>query len=244
MFKTWYSNFYNQLTKVNNNNNNNTSNNSTNNTSNESSFSELDQNSIIGTSCKSDDKSNDLHLINKSVKNNTISNKPSIPSTTSTNNNKIKVQKTIKSNMKKSPSLRLNNTATSTVLTKTASSSKIPTSNSFSGTLNSKTKTAIINNVIKNSKNTVLNTSNNNNNNNTTNSNNTNNNNNNNSSNFKSYFKIHKSNPELFNLFNSQFQSLVHYGDNIGARVVKCLINENLYESQSLINQDYDIYQV
>lgn len=46
------------------------------------------------------------------------------------------------------------------------------------------------------------------------------------------------------NLFFNTFQSLVHYGDNIGAKIVKCLINENLYESQSLINQDYDIYQV
>ncbi len=51
------------------------------------------------------------------------------------------------------------------------------------------------------------------------------------------------SNPDL-NSLNNSFQSLVHYGDNIGAKVVKCLINENLYESQSLINQDYDIYQV
>ncbi|RNA34289.1 sacsin [Brachionus plicatilis] len=39
------------------------------------------------------------------------------------------------------------------------------------------------------------------------------------------------------------FQSLVHYGDNIGAKVVKCLINENSYETQSLIATDYDIYQ-
>lgn len=39
------------------------------------------------------------------------------------------------------------------------------------------------------------------------------------------------------------FQSLVHYGDNIGAKVVKCLINENSYESQNLITTDYDIYQ-
>ena len=45
-------------------------------------------------------------------------------------------------------------------------------------------------------------------------------------------------------LLNNSFQSLVHYGDNIGAKVVKCLINENLYETSSLINQDYDIYQV
>ena len=52
------------------------------------------------------------------------------------------------------------------------------------------------------------------------------------------------SNPELSSSLNNSFQSLVHYGDNIGAKVVKCLINENLYESQSLINQDYDIYQV
>lgn len=53
------------------------------------------------------------------------------------------------------------------------------------------------------------------------------------------------SNAELnTNLFFNTFQSLVHYGDNIGAKIVKCLINENLYESQSLINQDYDIYQV
>ena len=49
---------------------------------------------------------------------------------------------------------------------------------------------------------------------------------------------------EFSNLFTNTFQSLVHYGDNIGAKVVKCLINENLYETQSLINQDYDIYQV
>ncbi len=52
------------------------------------------------------------------------------------------------------------------------------------------------------------------------------------------------SNSELSSSLNNSFQSLVHYGDNIGAKVVKCLINENLYESQSLINQDYDIYQV
>ena len=51
-------------------------------------------------------------------------------------------------------------------------------------------------------------------------------------------------NSEYSCLFNNTFQSLVHYGDNIGAKVVKCLINENLYETQSLINQDYDIYQV
>lgn len=52
------------------------------------------------------------------------------------------------------------------------------------------------------------------------------------------------SNSDLNHSLNNSFQSLVHYGDNIGAKVVKCLINENLYESQSLINQDYDIYQV
>ena len=46
------------------------------------------------------------------------------------------------------------------------------------------------------------------------------------------------------NSYTNTFQSLVHYGDNIGAKVVKCLINESLYETQSLINQDYDIYQV
>ena len=46
------------------------------------------------------------------------------------------------------------------------------------------------------------------------------------------------------NIYYDVFQSLVHYGDNIGAKIVKCLINENLYETQSLINQQYDIYQV
>lgn len=45
-------------------------------------------------------------------------------------------------------------------------------------------------------------------------------------------------------IYHETFQSLVHYGDNIGAKIVKCLINENLYESQSLLNQEYDIYQV
>ena len=54
----------------------------------------------------------------------------------------------------------------------------------------------------------------------------------------------HTNNKEFSNLLTNTFQSLVHYGDNIGAKVVKCLINENLYETQSLINQDYDIYQV
>ena len=53
-----------------------------------------------------------------------------------------------------------------------------------------------------------------------------------------------------FNNFNhhnhfylNTFQSLVHYGDNIGAKVVKCLINENSYEAQSILSPDYDIYQ-
>ena len=49
---------------------------------------------------------------------------------------------------------------------------------------------------------------------------------------------------EYSNLLNNAFQSLVHYGDSIGAKSVKCLINESLYETQSLINQGYDIYQV
>jgi hypothetical protein len=40
------------------------------------------------------------------------------------------------------------------------------------------------------------------------------------------------------------FKSIVHYGDNIGARLVKCIINESSYESQTLLKNDYDIYQV
>ena len=51
-------------------------------------------------------------------------------------------------------------------------------------------------------------------------------------------------NIDFSNLFNNTFQSLVHYGDNIGARIVKCLINESVYENQSLMSQEYDIYQV
>ena len=39
-------------------------------------------------------------------------------------------------------------------------------------------------------------------------------------------------------------KSIVHYGDNIGARSVKCIINESSYESQTLLKNDYDIYQV
>ncbi len=39
-------------------------------------------------------------------------------------------------------------------------------------------------------------------------------------------------------------KSLIHYGDNIGARCVNCVINENSYETNSLLTQDYDIYQV
>lgn len=58
-----------------------------------------------------------------------------------------------------------------------------------------------------------------------------------------SYPLKHNLNAEFTSLINNAFQSLVHYGDNIGAKVVKCLINENLYETSSLINQDYDIYQ-
>jgi hypothetical protein len=46
------------------------------------------------------------------------------------------------------------------------------------------------------------------------------------------------------NLIINLFKSLVHYGDSIGANIVKCLINESFYESQTLINQEYDIYQV
>lgn len=49
---------------------------------------------------------------------------------------------------------------------------------------------------------------------------------------------------DFSNIYLNTFQSLVHYGDNIGAKIVKCLINENSYESQSLIHQEYDIYQV
>lgn len=49
---------------------------------------------------------------------------------------------------------------------------------------------------------------------------------------------------EFSNLLINLFKSLVHYGDSIGANIVKCLINESFYESQSLINQEYDIYQV
>ena len=71
-------------------------------------------------------------------------------------------------------------------------------------------------------------------------------NNNNNNSNELGMNKFplkHNLNAEFTSLINNAFQSLVHYGDNIGAKVVKCLINENLYETSSLINQDYDIYQ-
>ena len=39
-------------------------------------------------------------------------------------------------------------------------------------------------------------------------------------------------------------KSIVHYGDNIGSRSVKCIINESSYESQTLLKNDYDIYQV
>lgn len=39
-------------------------------------------------------------------------------------------------------------------------------------------------------------------------------------------------------------KSIIHYGDNIGAKSVKCIINESSYESQSLLKNDYDIYQV
>ena len=39
-------------------------------------------------------------------------------------------------------------------------------------------------------------------------------------------------------------KSIVHYGDNIGARSVKCIINESSYKSQTLLKNDYDIYQV
>lgn len=63
-------------------------------------------------------------------------------------------------------------------------------------------------------------------------------------SNFSSDFILPNHKTSHSNLLNNSFQSLVHYGDNIGAKVVKCLINENLYETSSLINQDYDIYQV
>ncbi|CAF0746878.1 unnamed protein product [Brachionus calyciflorus] len=38
-------------------------------------------------------------------------------------------------------------------------------------------------------------------------------------------------------------ESLVHYGDNIGAKIVKCLINENSFDGSNLINSNYDIYQ-
>jgi hypothetical protein len=40
------------------------------------------------------------------------------------------------------------------------------------------------------------------------------------------------------------FKSIVHYGDNIGAKSVKCIINESTYEAQTLLKDDYDIYQV
>ena len=39
-------------------------------------------------------------------------------------------------------------------------------------------------------------------------------------------------------------KSIIHYGDNIGAKSVKCIINESTYESQTLLKNDYDIYQV
>lgn len=63
-------------------------------------------------------------------------------------------------------------------------------------------------------------------------------------SNFSSDFILPNHKTSHSHLLTNSFQSLVHYGDNIGAKVVKCLINENLYETSSLINQDYDIYQV
>ena len=56
--------------------------------------------------------------------------------------------------------------------------------------------------------------------------------------------KFSKESIDFSNLFTNSFKSLVHYGDNIGAKIVKCLINESFYEAQSLINQEYDIYQV
>jgi hypothetical protein len=77
----------------------------------------------------------------------------------------------------------------------------------------------------------------------------------------KSEIKLNDSNRKnknrrnIFNFdFNSNFyntdaylnilKSLIHYGDNIGARCVNCVINENSYETSSLLTQDYDIYQV
>ena len=54
----------------------------------------------------------------------------------------------------------------------------------------------------------------------------------------------HRSNQNLNMFYLQFFKSIVHYGDNIGAKSVKCVITENNYESQTLINQEYEIYQV
>ena len=49
---------------------------------------------------------------------------------------------------------------------------------------------------------------------------------------------------ELNLLLLLSFKSIVHYGDNIGAKSVRCVITENNFDSHSLLNQDYEVYQV
>lgn len=46
------------------------------------------------------------------------------------------------------------------------------------------------------------------------------------------------------NIYFRLIKSIIHYGDNIGAKTVKCVINESSYETQTLLKHDYDIYQV
>jgi hypothetical protein len=219
MFKSWYSNFYNQLTKFSNNNNNNSNtftkknNNNSNNNDNcefKNSQNNLSQVVYFNMATNNQPKPNKSKLSSSNNSNNTSNPSTSTTSYFSKSSNQ-KLNKTF-SNSNSKPHVTSTNLNSNSKITGSKSLTR-PNQlivNQSKNNNNDKPKiiTPIKNNIINNNNINLTLT------------------------------------PTNNNLINNSFQSLVHYGDNIGAKVVKCLINESLYESQSLINQDYDIYQV
>jgi hypothetical protein len=212
MFKTWYSNFYNQLTKLNAHQNHHQHQ-----PSNKNEVINDDKNVIlVDVSKQANNKTQRVNASTNNGNNNSSlrnsfrsSNKNNSPNTTTTNNN---------------------NTSTNT----TSGSSNLNMTSKLSNNVknnHSKTNSSYSPKNFGSHKHSLE-----------TNGNSNNNNQNNNINNHKCSDDNNFSN-EFSNLFTSTFQSLVHYGDNIGATVVKCLVNENSYETQSLVNQEYDIYQ-
>jgi hypothetical protein len=247
MFKSWYSNFYNQFTKLNNNNNNNTGNSGNNSSGGTVASNNSDMTTTTTTTTTAAAK------MNKTGKDFVSNEKVYLSSTSHSNGKANMVKSKLSSSLissRNTSTFRVNssnNTTTTNTnlavnnnnnITKLARSPSSTASSSPSKVLNRTNKALtkssslspkkvsanrkLINPELANSKCSMAN-----------------------------HHHHNHNHPasgvsanDNSNIFFNTFQSLVHYGDNIGAKIVKCLINENLYESQSLINQDYDIYQV